>query len=307
MDKAQRIGVLAAIVTEVLYGCSFIFTKTATELVDPVTLLGWRFVVAALILGVLVATRVVRLTITRRTVRPLLVLAALQPVLYYLAETYGVARTTATESGLIISAIPVAILIAAGALLGRRPTHQQAIGIGITLAGVLVTVFAAGLSARFDLLGYLFLFGAVASYALYVAFAEHFAHTTDADRTFVMVLAGAVLFGGLALIRHGAAGTLPALARLPLEHPGFGWSVAYLALGPTIAAFFLQNLAIRELGSTKYSTFIGVSTLTTVVVAMLVLAERPSAAQLLGGAAILAGVYLANRRLQSPARSRLLG
>lgn len=303
VDKGQRIGIAATVATEVLYGCSFVFTKSATDLVDPITLLGWRFLVAAAVLLVLVATRVVRLTITWQTMRPLLVLAALQPVIYYVAETYGVARTTAAESGLIISAIPVAILLAAFALLGRRPSRPQAIGIAISSVGVVATVIAGGLSARFDLLGYLLLLGGVAAYALYVAFAERYAHTTDADRTFVMVLAGAVLFGGWALLRHGLAGTLPLLLRQPLEHPGFGWAVGYLALGPTIGAFFLQNLAIRHLGSTRYSTFIGVSTLTAVATAMLVLGERPGPAQLLGGLVILIGVYVANR----PAGAHHLG
>ena len=61
------------------------------------------------VLLVLVALKVVRLRIGRATLLPLLVLAVFQPVVYYVAETFGVMRTTASESGVITSAIPVAM------------------------------------------------------------------------------------------------------------------------------------------------------------------------------------------------------
>ena len=105
---------------------------------------------------------------------------------------------------------------------------------------------------------------------------------------------GAVIFGGWALGQHAASGTWATLAA-PLARPEAAAGIAYLALGPTIAAFFLQNVAIRNLGATRFSTFIGISTLVTLALGAAVLGERLGWAQLLGGAAILGGVYLANR------------
>ena len=301
MAQRTGIGVLAALGTELLYGCSFAFTKNITGTIDPFTLLGWRFVTALAAMLVLVAARVIKLHITRATVRPLLVLAVFQPILYYVAETFGVKRTTASESGLIISALPVAIIVTAAIIVRRRPTRWQVAGIGVTLVGVIVTVVASGLSATFDALGYLLLLGAIASYALYAAFADRFAQAaSDAEKTFVMVATGAVLFGTIALARHGADHTLGALIRLPLDRPDFALAVAYLALGSTIGAFFLQNVAIGALGSTRYSTFIGVTTVATVVTGALALGERLSPAQLTGGAVILLGVYVANWRARRP-------
>ena len=295
MDRSTRTGVLAALGTEALYGGSFVFTKGVTATIDPFTLLAWRFATALAVLGVLVALRVVRLSLDRAVVKPLLVLALLQPLVYYTAETYGVMRTTASESALIISAIPVAMLATAAVLLGTRPSLRQAAGIAVTLVGALVTVVAGGLSARFDAWGYALLFVAVLAFSLYAALAHRFAHTRDVDRTFVMVASGAVVFGTIAAAQHAAGGTLGRLATLPLAEPSFGLSVAALALGPTIGAFFLQNVAIRNLGATRFSTFIGISTLVTLALGAAVLGERLGWAQLLGGAAILGGVYLANR------------
>ena len=291
----------AAVGTEIIYGCSFVFTKHVTGTVDPFTLLGWRFVLAFAILVVLMAARVVRVRVTRATLWPLLVLAAFQPVVYYIGETYGVAATTASESGLIIAAIPVFMMLAATIILRRHPARHQVTGIAISLVGVVVTVVAGGLSASFNAFGYVLLLVAVVAYALYAVFADRFAHgTTDMDKTFVMVASGALLFGTVAVARHASDRTLETLVRLPLTDPAFTVAVVYLAAGSTIGAFFLQNLAIRSIGSTRYSTFIGLSTATTLVTGGFFLGERLSWAQLAGGAVIIAGVYVANRKGRGP-------
>ncbi len=301
MDRRTLAGVGAALVTQLLYGGSFVFTKDLTNTIDPFTLLGWRFTVAMAALLGLLAFRAIRIGVTRAALRPLLVLAAFQPVIYYVTETYGVMRTSASESGLIMAAIPVVMLLTSALVLGSRPSRRQVAGISVTVAGVVVTVVASGLRLGFDPVGYVLLLVAVSAYAMYAAFAERFAHASDVDKTFVMIASGAVCFGTVALAQHAAAGSLGALVTLPIDRPDFALGIAYLALGPTIGAFFLQNLAISRLGSTRFSTFVGVSTLAALAAGALVLGERLSPLQLAGGGAILAGVYIANRRKTSDA------
>lgn len=300
MNSRTAIGIAAAVVTEVLYGLSFVFTKGAVDLVSPAALLAWRFAVALAVLGVLIAARVIRLTLTRRSLKPLLLLALFQPLLYYASETLGVQRTTASESGIIIAVAPVGILIASWLVLGRPPSRAQAIGIALTFGGVVATVAAGGVRAGFDLVGYLLLLGAVASYSLYAVFAERDTDTTGLDKTFAMVAVGAVGFGGVAMIEAIGSGTVGALVTLPLAHPELGVSVGYLAVGSTVGAFFFQAVAIARLGSNGYSTFIGLSTLTALIAAGVALGERLAPLQLVGGAVIMLGVYIANATLRTP-------
>lgn len=288
------IGVVAAVVTEVIYGVSFVFTKGAVDVVSPSALLAWRFLLAFVVLGALVATRVVRLTLTRATWKPLLALAVCQPLLYYSAETIGVQLTTASESGIAMAMIPVGIVLASWLVLGKPPSRRQAVGILITITGVVATVIAGGVAAGFDPVGYLFLLGALAAYSLYTVFAERDTATTGLDKTFAMVAVGAVVFTVVAVAEALAAGELTELVTLPVRHPGVLVSIGYLALASSIAAFFLQAVAIRRLGSNRYSTFIGLATLTTVATAAVVLGERLTPLQLAGGAVIMVGVYIAN-------------
>lgn len=301
MNQRAAVGVGAALATELLYGCSFIFTKSAVELVTPAALLAWRFVTALVGMVLLLATRVIRLTIKRRSLGPLLLLALFQPLLYYAAETLGVQRTTASEGGILIATAPVGILLASWLVLGRPPSRRQVVGILVTFAGVVATIATGGVRTGFDPLGYLFLVGAVVSYSLYAVFAERDTATSALDKTFAMVAVGAVVFGGLALVEAAAGGGLAELFVLPSRHPELIVSFGYLAVGSTIGAFFMQTVAITHLGSNGYSTFVGLSTLVAVVAAALVLGERLAPLQLAGGAVIVLGVYVANAA--SPVRT----
>jgi drug/metabolite transporter (DMT)-like permease len=102
-------------------------------------------------------------------------------------------------------------------------------------------------------------------------------------------------------IAFGALFLAPA-AGLEVATAGFGpisldgWlSVLFLGLGGSAAAFFCWNAALRRLDASEASTYINLVPLVTVLSAALMLGERPAPSQLLGGALVIAGVYLAGR------------
>lgn len=289
MRPRRRQGALAAVAAESLYGLSYVLTRASLEAVSPTTLLAWRFDVALVLMLVLVATGVLRLHLDRRTLPALGLLALLDPVAYYVAETLGVQRTSASVSGLVLSAIPVASLVASALLLGRRPSGRQVAGVLVTLVGVAATVLATGGSGSAGAVGHLLLLGAVLAFALYSVAAERADHVPDTDKAFAMVLAGAVAFTAASL-----AGPRTDLL-VPVHDAGVGISVLVLAAGSSVGAYLLQNSAIRSLGAGGYSTFIGVSTLVALLAGAVVLGERLAPWQWAGGAAILVGVSIANR------------
>lgn len=205
MSRSVRAGVVAAIITELFYGCSYVFTKDITSTVSPVTLLAWRFGVALVVLLV-----------------------------------------------------------------------------SVTLAGVVTTVVAPGVTLGTQTVGYV-PWPWPWSFALYTVIAERYAQASDLEKTFVMIAAGALVFCTMAITGHASAGSLGSFVSLPITRPDF----AYLALGCTIGAFFLQHYAISSIGSNRFSTFTGVETVAALVTGAAFLGERLSVVQLLGGAAIL--------------------
>lgn len=291
------IGCGCAFVCELIFGLSYIFTRQVTAQVSPFSLLGWRFIIAFLVMGVCAKVGILKLQLKRKSLKPLLKVAFFSPVIYFTGETLGIQSTTASESGAMLACIPVVSLAASAILLHEPPSKKQLIGILITLVGVLVTVFAAGSSSSFSTFGYGMLILAVLSYALYSVYAEKAQNDgiySGTEITFAMLAAGAAVFGTIAVLEAVFHGSYGELARLPFMNVSFLFAVLYQGIGCSVIAFFLSNVAIGKAGVNRTSSFIGVSTVVSIAAGVLLLKENFSSLQGVGAILILSGVYIAN-------------
>ncbi|MGN0772569.1 MAG: DMT family transporter [Candidatus Ventricola sp.] len=287
-------GCLCALGCETLFGLSYVFTKWAVGQAGALALLGWRFFVGALAMGLCAALGLLKIRLRGKKKAPLLRVALLSPVIYFIGETVGIRYTTASESGVFLACIPVVSLAASALILKKKPGRRQLLGILLTLLGVLATVLAVEATASLSPVGYAFLLIAVLSYALYSVFVEKAAGYSSEEVTFVMLMAGAAVFGTLAVAQACAGDGLGSLLSLPLRDPRFLAAILYQGIGCSVLAFFLSNVAIARIGVNRTSSFIGVSTVVSILAGLLLLGERFSAMQLLGAAVILLGVYTAN-------------
>lgn len=287
-------GGLCALGCEVLYGLSYLFTKRTAGAASALALLGWRFIVALAVMSLCVALGLVKIRLRGRRLWPLLRVALFCPCLYFIGETVGIRETTVTESGVFLACVPALSLLASAVILKKKPTRRQVVGISITFLGVMTTVIAVGISSSLSPMGYAALMLAVAAYALYSVFVDLASDYTGAEITCAMLLSGAAFYGLLALV-EAAHGTLTALLTLPAKNGAFRTAVLYQGVGCSVAAFFLSNAAIAKIGVNKTSSFIGVSTIVSILAGALALGEPLHIGQIVGAAVIVAGVYTANR------------
>lgn len=208
----------------------------------------------------------------------------------------GISRTTASESGIFLACIPVASLAASALLLHKKPVKAQICGILITLTGVLITVLAAGTSSSFSPAGYLCLLVGVICYALYCVSVEKASDFSGIEITYAMLACGAFVFILLALAESGLKGNVSYVLSLPFHDTGFCIAILYQGLGCSALAFFLSNVAIARIDVNRTSSFIGISTVVSMIAGIAVLQEAFSMCQLIGAAVILAGVYTANAK-----------
>ena len=290
------IGSLCAIGCEVLYGVSYIFTKQATDNASVLSLLGWRFLLAFLVMSLFVVLGIIKVNLKRKSLKPLLLVALFSPVIYFIGETIGISNTTASESGIFLACIPLASLIASTVILHKKPTRLQVTGILITLGGVLVTVLAVGISSSFSITGYIFLMVAVVSYALYCVFVDKAPDYTGIEITYMMLVAGAAVFVILAFIEAAIGNDVKNLITLPIRNKDFLVAVLYQSLGCSVLAFFLSNVAIARIGVNRTSSFIGVATVVSIIAGALILKEQFTVFQVVGAVLIIIGVYTANAR-----------
>jgi len=292
------IGCLCAMCCETFYGLSYMFTKQATEVASTFALLGWRFLIALVVMTSLVLIKAVKIDFKGKNLKPLILVALFCPCIYFIAETIGISNTTSSESGVVLACIPVASLVASTLILKKKPSKIQVTGILITLAGVIITVLAVGMSSSLSPVGYMFLVVAVISYSLYCIFVDKAAQFSGAEITFVMLIAGAILCVALALVEAFTNGNVIELIQLPFVETTFLTAILYQGIGCSVIAFFMSNIAIANIGVNRTSSFIGVATVVSILAGAIILGESFTTLQVAGAVVIIIGVYVANMRVK---------
>ena len=163
--------------------------------------------------------------------------------------------------------------------------------------GVITTVIAVGASSSFSPTGYLFLFIAVISYALYSVFVERAKGYTGAEITYMMLVVGAIIFVISACIDGYGRSNIKELICLPFQSTEFLIAILYQGIGCSILAFFLSNVAISKIGVNRTASFIGVATVVSIFSGKLLLREKLSLHQIIGAGIILCGVYIVNIKI----------
>lgn len=297
-NRTDLSGVLCGIFSHVLFALSFLFTKETVNTYSAFTLLSWRFLFAFAAMGVCVLLGVMKIDLRHKGIWPLMLIAVFQPVLYFIGETYGVKLTTASESGSLVTFLPIITIVLCSLIIKEKPTRPQVAGIAVSIADVLTMVLAKGLDASLNILGYLMIILAMASDGLSVTFSRRALHYTSTEKTFVMAALGAVTFTGVALVEHGVRGTMAAYLAAPFTDMGFLTAVLYLSVGCQVLAFLMANYALNTIGAARCTSFAGITTIVAVLAGVAFLHEKFTLLQAVGTALVLAGVYVANYTLK---------
>lgn len=134
--------------SSLLFGLSFIFVKQSVNEVSTFTLLSWRFLFAFFGMCICALFGLLKISLRRKPLKPLLLIALFQPILYYIVETWGIALITATESGIVIACIPIVTVILSALMLKEPPTRRQTLSIVLSVAGIFIMVLIKGFPPR---------------------------------------------------------------------------------------------------------------------------------------------------------------
>ena len=86
---------VAVLVVEVIFGFSFLFSKTAMQFASPLVLIADRFTVAFVLLTAVMLIAGIKFRIGKNVWKPI-AMAMFQPVLYFVFESYGINMPKAT-------------------------------------------------------------------------------------------------------------------------------------------------------------------------------------------------------------------
>ena len=180
----------------------------------------------------------------------------------------------------------------------QRPALPIFVGAGLSLVG-LALVLDLSSGVRINPVGVLWGLGAAVCLCGYFILSEE-QHATPSVHPLLLTTAGLGV-GGLMVLAIGASGLLPLAAvatSTELAGAQLSWLVPALTLILVSGAFsYISGIvAVRRLGS-SLASFVSLSeVIFAVVLAVILLDQQPSLTQVLGGALVLAGIVVVQRR-----------
>jgi len=229
---------------------------------------------------------------TRPVERPAVIIAIVGGIFFGLDLAFwntSVMYTGAAVASILGNNTPVFVAILSWLLLHRRPRLAFWIGLSLSVAGCLTIILgpvSAG-STRVTMYGNLLAIGGSVCFASYLVTTERVRREMDTLTFNALAIGGSIV----CLL------VLCLVFRLPLwGYSGRAWaSVIALGLVSQLAAYYALVYALGHLPATTTSVSLLAQVPCTAALAWLLLGEPLTLVQLVGGAVVLAGIYVVTR------------
>jgi len=291
--KKENLGMAAALVSNIIFGFSFIFSKMALETTKPLIILAVRFTVAFAVMNLLWIFGVIKLSFKGKPKKGLLLMAIAQPLLYFIFELYGLNLVSSALSGIIVSLVPVGVLLISGIFLSEKPTKLQILCTIVSIVGVSALSVLSNDGNKNHLLGVVLLLLAVIAAAVFNILSRRESAAFSAfERTYAMFLIASVGFNLIALtVFRGRYFTEIVTA---FKSSSFLIAILYLAVFSSVAAFMLFNYSTSKISAVRTASFSNIISVVTVLAGILILKEDLSVLEILLCVPVILGVWGVN-------------
>ena len=293
---------LALTVAMLFWATSTVIVRGVRESTPPIGLSFWRTLLgAAIVLPFAWRPMLPQIGLIRRHIGIILVLSFLLIVGGNAVLFVSLQYTIAINVGVLNSFEPVLILIVAWAVFGDRVTVFQAVGVAVSLLGVLALLGRGdpAVLARLDFnFGDMLVLGAFTSWAFYAVYLRKAPRGIEPTvMLFLILFLGAAMLVPFYILETVFDRPMTADRATIL-------STVVLAVFSSVIAIFLWNAALGRLGAGRASIFIHLIVVFTVILAILFLGERFEWFHAVGVVLILTGIYLSTIRGKRGARAR---
>ncbi|HET7780942.1 MULTISPECIES: DMT family transporter [Micrococcaceae] len=275
---------------------NFVVGQAAMETMQPLQLTFWRWALAAVPL--LALAQAVDRPDWRAVLRRwpmLLLLSCLGMSAYTLLLYSALGHTSALNASLVTAANPALIMVLAAILLRDRPGPLSWVGVALGLAGVLLVLTGGNLQRLLTFsidAGELLIVAAITVWGFYTIIARRLS-VPAITSTAVQVAMAAIVLVPFA-VATGAG--LPATA-------SEGWSLAYIALFPSLGSYLLWNLALKRTTAANAGNYLNLIAVFTAIITV-ALGQPITVPQVLGGVLVISGVLLTSAGGRPPQRPR---
>lgn len=291
MENNTAKGHLAALLTVIIWGTTFISTKVLLADFQPIEILFFRFLMGLLALVIIYPRRLKQTGFRREIV---FIAAGLCGVcLYYLLENIALTYTMASNVGVIISVAPFFTAILSHLFLKREEKLRANFFIGFFAAmfGIGLISFN-GASLQLNPIGDLLALLAAFLWACYSILTRKI---SDYGYNTILTTRRIFFYGLLFMI--------PALFlfdfKLDLSrfvNPVYLLNILFLGLGASALCFVTWNFAVKVIGAVKTSIYIYLVPVITVAASVLIIHEPFTWITGTGTVLTLAGLFISERK-----------
>lgn len=285
----MRIGAnVGVLISTVLFSLSFVWIKGALAFLSPAMLVFGRVTVALVCVGLFALASKKLQHLSRRDMWLFALLAAAEPVGYFLFEISGLLYVTPTLACIIVAMIPALAPLLAWVINGERVSGREWVGLLMGLSGVTLVALADG-TDKLDgqLIGILLMFGAVITALIYTLMVRKMSQRFNS----VSIVAWQNLFSFIYLVPIVLFFDFDRVVALEFS---WAWATPVLTLGVLCSsiAFMLYATGLRELGVTRTSLYINLMPGMTAVASLFLLGEALPLMKIAGILLAVAGLYI---------------
>lgn len=277
-------------VSAFVWGGNFVVARWAHLDIPPLSLTFWRWVLAAALLTPFVGREMWRhRAVIRENFGLLFVLALTGMVMFHSFTYIALHTTTAINATFVLASMPMVIPLVSLIMGDERLNPRQALGIGISVLGVVAIVSRGQVDVLLNLSftpGDLWVLAAVVAWSVYSVLLRR----KPADLP-PMVLLGTTNWMAIVILvpfylwELGEKGGFAITASTLLV-------IGYVAVFASIVAFVCWNAGVARMGANKAGLFIHLIPLFATLMSMAFLGESLKSYQLIGIVPIVLGIYL---------------
>lgn len=234
-----------------MWGLSFLVIKETLAELNTYEVLAARWGISGLVYLLAALTGIVKVRFKGKNLKGLLLLVICQPCCYSLFECFGVDKTTATESSILIAAVPIIVIIEEFILLKKIPAKMAIIGVLIGFSGVILSILPGATdSSNSQIIGYICLLIAITVGAYYNMGVGLISDDFSViEISFAMSVSGGIFFNILSLAMGNGAHPY----RVFLQGGPVTWQLLFLGLGCGVLCYAMYNYNLGRIPSTVAS------------------------------------------------------
>ncbi|MFZ7943311.1 DMT family transporter [Neobacillus sp. 19] len=284
-------GELALTITAIIWGSGFVASAIALEHFTPYQILAGRFLVGAVILGVIFHRKIKMIN------KSTIIKGAILGVFLYFAfalQTVGLQFTTPSKNA-FLTAVNVVIVPFIGFLLYKRRMDFYEL-TGAVLAMVGVGVLSLKLSSDINI-GDLLTLGCAVGFAFHIFYTAKFVKDSDPILLTLIQMMSAAVIGMIVVFFKGETFTAVKMDGM--------LSLLYLGVFSTSVAFLLQTVAQKMISETKAAIILSTESFWGMVFSVIILNEVMTIKMVFGAILILSAIIISETKIPFLKRNKL--